>query len=196
MALSYKRKRINRLCLQYYNSHNLWQLSYKRKRINRLCLQYYNIHNLWQLSYKRKRMNRVCLQYCKRKQDILFFFFFLHHFDFKKIQVAQFLADLSWKLKWAFLIACRPSSVCPSVLRLSVRLLHFQLLQNCWANFNQSWHRLSLGKGSSELYKWRKPPFPRGDNSERVKIHWKFFLKFSGEPAGQFQSNLIQIILR
>ena len=26
-----------------------------------------------------------------------------------------FLAHLSWKLKWAFLITCRPSSVCPSV---------------------------------------------------------------------------------
>ena len=26
-----------------------------------------------------------------------------------------FLAHLSWKLKWAFLITCRPASVCPSV---------------------------------------------------------------------------------
>ena len=33
----------------------------------------------------------------------------------------QFLAHLSWKLKWAFLITFRPSSVCPSV-RLSVCL--------------------------------------------------------------------------
>ena len=31
-----------------------------------------------------------------------------------------FLAHLSWKLKWAFLITCRPASVCPSV-RPSVR---------------------------------------------------------------------------
>ena len=27
----------------------------------------------------------------------------------------HFLAHLSWKLKWAFLITCRPSSLCPSV---------------------------------------------------------------------------------
>ena len=27
----------------------------------------------------------------------------------------NFLAHLSWKLKWAFLITCRPASVCPSV---------------------------------------------------------------------------------
>jgi hypothetical protein len=86
-----------------------------------------------------------------------------------------FLAHLSWKLKWAFLNAFWPSSVCPSV-RLSVRLLHFQfLLQNCWANFNQSWQKLSLGKEDLELYKWRTPPSPRGYNSERVKIYWIFF---------------------
>ena len=29
-----------------------------------------------------------------------------------------FLAHLSWKLKWAFLITCRPSSVCLSVCKL------------------------------------------------------------------------------
>jgi hypothetical protein len=34
-------------------------------------------------------------------------------------------------------------------------------------------------------------PSPRGDNSKRVKIHWSS----SPEPAGQNQSNLIQIIL-
>jgi hypothetical protein len=79
-------------------------------------------------------------------------------------QVSLFLAHLSWKLKWAFLIAFCPSSVCPSdVWRLSVRLLHFQLLlQNHWANFNQSWHKSSLGKGDLELYKWGTPPFPKG----------------------------------
>jgi hypothetical protein len=45
----------------------------------------------------------------------------------------------------------------PSVrlsVRLSVKHLHFRLLlQNRWANFNQSWHKSSLGKGDSELYK-------------------------------------------
>ena len=30
----------------------------------------------------------------------------------------SFLAHLSWKLKWAILIACCPSSVCPSVCKL------------------------------------------------------------------------------
>ena len=85
-----------------------------------------------------------------------------------------FLAHLSWKLKWAFLITCRPASVCPSV-RLSVRLSvclsvclsvnfsHFHLLlHNHWANFNQTWHKASLGKGDSSLFKWRAPPFSNG----------------------------------
>ena len=72
------------------------------------------------------------------------------------------LAHLSWKLKWAFLITCPPSSVCPSVC-LSVNFSHFHLLlQNHWANFNQTWHKVSLGKGDSSLFKWRATPFPKG----------------------------------
>jgi hypothetical protein len=54
-----------------------------------------------------------------------------------------FLAHLSWKLKWAFLIARCPS-VCPS----ANFNLHFGLLlQNHWTNFDQTWHKSSLGKG-------------------------------------------------
>jgi hypothetical protein len=51
----------------------------------------------------------------------------------------------------------------PVVRHLSVRLLHFLLLlHNRWANFNQSWHKSSLGKGDSELYKWWTTPLPKG----------------------------------
>jgi hypothetical protein len=35
---------------------------------------------------------------------------------------------------------------------------------------------------------------PRGDNSERVKIHKNFKKSSPPEPAGQIQSNLVQII--
>ena len=46
-------------------------------------------------------------------------------------------------------------------------VLHL-LLQNHWANFNQTWHKASLG----EVYSNGGPrPFPRGDNNEIVKIH-------------------------
>ena len=77
-----------------------------------------------------------------------------------------FFAHLSRKLKWAFLITCGPwsvrPSVCPSV-RLSVDFSHFHLLlQNHWANFNQTWHKVSLVKWDSSLFKWRAPPFSKG----------------------------------
>ena len=83
------------------------------------------------------------------------------------LEFDPFLAHLSWKLKWAFLITLRPSSVCPSVcpsVRLSVcNFSHFHLLlQNHWANFNQTWHKASLGEGDSSLFKWRAPPFSKG----------------------------------
>ena len=35
------------------------------------------------------------------------------------------LAHLSWKLKWAFLITCRPASVCPSVYLSVCKLFTF-----------------------------------------------------------------------
>ena len=72
-----------------------------------------------------------------------------------------FIAHLSWKPKWAFLITCRPSSVRPSVC-LSVNFSHFHLLQNHWANFNQTWHKVSLCEGDSSLFKRRAPPFSKG----------------------------------
>ena len=42
-----------------------------------------------------------------------------------------------------------------SGVRLSVcKLLYFRLLlQNRWTNFNQTWHKSSLGKGDSSLFK-------------------------------------------
>ena len=45
------------------------------------------------------------------------------------------------------------SVVCPSV-RLSVNFSYFRLLlQNHWANFNQTWHKASMGGGDSSFYK-------------------------------------------
>ena len=96
----------------------------------------------------------------------------------KEIQVCSvkhhaFLAHLSWKLKWAFLITCHPSSVCLSVcpsIRLSVNFSHFHLLlQNHWANFNQTWHKASLGEGNSSLFKRRALPFSKGRYLRNIK---------------------------
>ena len=52
-------------------------------------------------------------------------------------------------------------------------------LKNRWANFNRNWHKASLGDGDSSLFKWRALSFPRGNNYEIVKIHWRNFKIFS-----------------
>jgi hypothetical protein len=93
-----------------------------------------------------------------------------------KVYFSLFLAHLSWKLKWAFLIDRCPASGCPFVCKL----LHFRLLlQNYWANFNQTWHKSSLGRGDSSFVKKKgDSPSPRRDNSKRLKTHWKFLKIF------------------
>ena len=81
----------------------------------------------------------------------------------------QFWAHLSWKLKWVFLIAFLPSSVCLSV-RPSVNFSYFWLLlQNHWANFNQTWHKASLSEW--DLIFFKEEPF----NSHKDK-NGVFFL--------------------
>jgi hypothetical protein len=67
---------------------------------------------------------------------------------FVNLHIIQFLAHLSWKLKWAFLIGCCPASVC--------KLSHFRLLlQNHQTNFNQTWHKSCLVEWDSNLIKGR-----------------------------------------
>ena len=64
---------------------------------------------------------------------------------FLHISFQNILTNLSWKLKWAFLIACCLLSVYPSVC-LSVNFSHFHLLLlKHWASFNQTLHTASLG---------------------------------------------------
>ena len=51
--------------------------------------------------------------------------------------------------------------------------INWQLLQNYWANFNQTWHKVSQGEGDSSLFNEGPCPFPKGDNYEIAKIHWR-----------------------
>ena len=68
----------------------------------------------------------------------------------------------------------RRLSVCLSVC-LSVNFSHFHLLlQNHWADLNQTWHKASLDERDSNE---GPRPFPRADNYEIVKIHWQIKLK-------------------
>ena len=68
-------------------------------------------------------------------------------------------------------------SLCLSVCKLFTFLAHL--------NFNQTWHKASLGEGDSVCSNEGPRPFPRGDNYEIVKIHWrnwKIFFSRTTEP--------------
>ena len=53
---------------------------------------------------------------------------------------------LTWKKKRKSLIFSSPELFLSPVVRLSVNCFYFQiLLKNHWANYNQTWHKASLG---------------------------------------------------
>ena len=91
---------------------------------------------------------------------------------------ASFLAHLSQRLKWAFLIKICPLSVVVVVVvvvvGVAVNFSHFHLLlQNHWANFNQTWHKLKhpWAKGIQVCSNEGPYPFPRGDYFEIAKLN-------------------------
>ena len=102
----------------------------------------------------------------------------------------SFIAHLSWslsELSWSPVV--RRLSVRLSIrssVRPSVNFSHFHLLlQNRWTNFNQTWHKASLGEGIHVNSNEGSRRFPRGDNNEIAKIHWrnlKFFFSRTTEP--------------
>ena len=129
------------------------------------------------------------------------------------------------RIEWASLIPICPLSVdvvvfvVGVVVDVLVNCSHFLLLlQNHWANFNQTWHKESLSEGDSSLIKWRATgpistkfgtkhswvrgmvacskegprPFIRGDSYEIPKMHW---WNYSPESQGRLQPNLAQSIL-
>jgi hypothetical protein len=85
-------------------------------------------------------------------------------------------------------------SVCPSVL-LSVNFYIFVFFSRATGPIltrlvtNRPWMK-GIQVCTNEGYR----PSPRGDDSERVKMHWIFFKIFS-RTSIQIQSNLVQIIL-
>jgi hypothetical protein len=64
-------------------------------------------------------------------------------------------------------------------LRSCYNLLHFRLVQNHWANFNQTWQKsyCGEGRGVQDDSNKRKHLSPRGDTSERINIYFKKFFK-------------------
>ena len=53
------------------------------------------------------------------------------------------------------------------------------LIQDMWANFNQTWHNAYLGKGFQDCSNKGPCPCPRVDHYEIVNIHWHNFKKSS-----------------
>ena len=120
------------------------------------------------------------------------FLFFLTgiSFDFwKQTQCGNYIFDLNGKMiNWAFLIAC---CRCQSV-RLSVNFSHFHLLlQNHWANFNQTWHKYLYLWMGFKFAKLKRPHlFPRGYNNEIAKIHWWNLKIFFTRTTGPISTKL------
>ena len=50
------------------------------------------------------------------------------------------------------------------IAKIHWRNFNIFLLQNPLANFNQTWHKASLGEGNSSLFKWRTVQFSKVDN--------------------------------
>jgi hypothetical protein len=86
------------------------------------------------------------------------------------IPFLRFLAHLSWKLKWAILIARCPSSVCPSV-RLSVNFYIFDFSKTTWPISTKLGTNHPWGEGILNCSNEGDCPSPRGDNHKRVKIN-------------------------
>ena len=55
-----------------------------------------------------------------------------------------------------------PSLSLSSCVGVVINFSHIHLLlQNHWANFNQTWHKASLSEGDSSLFKWKATPFSK-----------------------------------
>jgi hypothetical protein len=84
----------------------------------------------------------------------------------------------------------RPLTVICCTVPLSVLLL-----QNCWVYFKETWYKSSLGEGGFRIVQVKKTILAKGEIIAKKLKYADDFLKLSSpEPAGQFQSNLVQII--
>ena len=61
--------------------------------------------------------------------------------------------------------------------------IHWQIkkpfLQNCWANFNQTWHKSTVGEGNSSLFKWRPPSLSKGEIITKLRKYIDKFYKLN-----------------
>ena len=114
-------------------------------------------------------------------------------FDIYSFDLSLFLAHLSKRLKWAFLI-----TICP----LSI-LIVVVVVVNIFISFSRTTVPISTKLGIKhpfvkgiQVYSNEGPcPFPRRDNYQIVKYIDEILKSSYPEPLGQFQPNLAQSIL-
>ena len=101
--------------------------------------------------------------------------------------IQPFLAHLSWKLKWAFLITCRPSSVCPSVrlyvgpsfcLCVCILFLTFIFSRTTGPISTKLGEKYPWVKGIQVCSNYRPYNSQRGDNWEILNINWQLLKGF------------------
>jgi hypothetical protein len=100
----------------------------------------------------------------------------------EQMSLGWFLAHLSWKLKWAILIAGCPLSVRPSVRLTVCPSVNFYIFDFFSRTTKPISTRLLTdhpwGKGFQVCSNEGDRPSPRGDNSKRVKMYCKFLKIF------------------
>ena len=71
------------------------------------------------------------------------------------------------------------------------------LLQNYWAYFNQTWHKVSLGEGNSGFFQMKGPILLQGEIIMKKRKYIDEIQKSSSpEPLSQFQPNLAQPLMK
>ena len=83
-------------------------------------------------------------------------------------------------------VVCRRCCHCPRCWHWYELFTFSSSSPNNWANFNQTWHKASLGEGDSIYFSYEGARlFPRGDNYKIGKIHW-WNLKTTGPISTKF----------
>jgi hypothetical protein len=71
-----------------------------------------------------------------------------------------------------------------------VKIFKNPLLQNQKAKFKQTWYKLSVGKGNSNLFKKWPGPLQRGDNNKNVKMGCSHIKVFFSRTTGSILTRL------
>ena len=106
---------------------------------NNFEFHYFQSLNVFIFTVKRYNYNRMYIFICPYTLQ--------NHIQFQLFSSPELKAQVSFSDRLSSVVCL---SVCLSVCNFSYFRL---LLQNHWANFNQTWHKASLGEGESSLFK-------------------------------------------